>query len=194
MPPQEKFDAPAFPGYYDARNERSSAYDVAAIRADVPKLWQAYGPLFKRIGAELGVDPYALAAYCVFESYNSKTHQYNPRMFEKARGMVAAGLAATQAQFWKGLKIPGLAKKFPRDTAHTAATLRSNPEYGIRVLATELKQAYAAHGEDLAKAFPYVAYPAWGDPKIARGNYGTQAQYVSRAYAFYQAFKAADSK
>jgi hypothetical protein len=192
IPPTWRFDAKAFPGFYDASTERAPAYDIAAIRKDAPQLWKAYGPMFKRVGAELGVDPYALAAYCVFESYNSKSHQYNPHMLDVARGMVGAGIAATQAQFWKGRAIPGAGKSFPRDTIRTAASLRSHPEYSVRVLATEFKQAYAAHGQDLAKTFPYMAYPCWGDPRISRGNYGTQAQYVSRAYAFYQAFQAAD--
>ncbi len=36
-----------------------------------------------------------------------------------------------------------------------------------------------------------TALQAWGDGKI--GNYGTRKQYVSRAFALYQAFAAADA-
>jgi hypothetical protein len=200
--------------FYDASTERTASYNFPKILEDVPAIWdrpvssdirrfyqtsavsvkpkETYGELFKRVGTELGVDPYALAAYCVFESYNSKTHTYNPHMTESARGMYAAGIAATQAQDWRGKTIPGLTKKFPARRDETIRVLRANPEYSLRCLAAEMKERYAENGNDLAKAFPLTAYPAWGNPDRSRGNYGTQAQYVSRAYALYEEFKKTD--
>ncbi|PIQ27066.1 hypothetical protein COW36_14300 [bacterium (Candidatus Blackallbacteria) CG17_big_fil_post_rev_8_21_14_2_50_48_46] len=201
------FKAKSFPGFYPAGQDRSSAYHFAEIQKDLPAIWQrpwsqdlpqakthsgeTYGQLFKRIGAEIGADPYALAAYCIFESYHSGKHSFNPRMQEIGKGMHAAGLAATQAQDWKGRQIPGLEKRFPTSTQATASLLRNHPEYSLRCLAAEFKQTYQRKA-DLAKTFPGVAYPAWGKPSISRGNYGTQAQYVSRAHVLYQGFRAAD--
>lgn len=215
LPPVWNFLADKFHKFYDAKTDRTRAYDFTQIRADLPGIWsrpvakdirktyhaaavtvkphETYGELFKRVGTEMGVDPYALASYCIFESYNSKAHSYNPEMAETGRGMYAAGIAATQAQDWKGQPIPGLpGKKFPVSRDATVKLLRANPEYSLRCLAAELKEKYKATGEDLAKAFPLTAYPAWGDPNKSRGNYGTQAEYVSRAYALYQEFKAID--
>jgi hypothetical protein len=214
LPPIWNFVADKVHKFYDASKERTRAYDFGKILTDVPAIWsrtvasdirktyqaaavsvkpkETYGELFKRVGTEMGVDPYALAAYCIFESYNGSTHSYNPQMTESSRGMYAAGIAATQAQDWKGKTIPGLKTKFPASRDATIKMLRANPEYSLRCLASEMKEHYAAAGNDLAKAFPLTAYPAWGDPNKSRGNYGTQAQYVSRAYALYQQFKEAD--
>lgn len=180
------------PGFYDAGHDQSAAYNLAAIQRDVPAMWKKYGPLFKKVGVAVGADPYAMAAYCVFESYNSRMRTFNPRMIDIGAGMVGAGLAATQAQDWKGRQIPGTKLRFPKSTLGTAAMLRKNPEYGLRCLASEMRDARTATGGDLARVFPAVAYPAWGSPRTVRGNYGTQAQYVSRAYVLYQAFQAAD--
>jgi hypothetical protein len=214
-PPGWNFVVSQVKRFYDASKERTKAYDFPQILKDVPAIWdrrvasdirqayraaavsvkpaETYGQLFKRIGAELGVDAHALAAYCVFESYNGAQHSFNPHMRESAGGMHAAGIAATQAQDWKGRLIPGTQQRFPKTLEGTMRMLRANPEYGVRCLAAELKQTYQAAGDDLAKAFPKTAYPAWGNPERARGNYGTQAQYVSRAHVLYQAFKQADA-
>lgn len=213
-PPSWNFFAQRVKTFYDASKDRTNAYNFPEILKDVPAMWkrpvqldirptykaaattiqssESYGELFKRVGLELGVDPYALATYCVFESYNSAKGSYNPHMREVAGGMHAAGIAATQAQDWKGRKIPGTDKTFPKTLEATAKLLRANPEYGVRCLAAELKHWYDATGQDLAKAFPKTAYPAWGSPDKSRGNYGTQAQYVSRAFALYEQFKKAD--
>lgn len=208
--PRWNFPAQAFPGFYLANQDRSPAYHVDKILKDLPQIWErpwskdlpspsdksrsqeTYGALFKRIAAETGTDPYALAAYCIFESYHSGRQSFNPRMQEIGGGMHAAGIAATQAQDWKGKKIPGTAQRFPNTIKATATVLRSHPEYGLRCLAAEFKSAYRQKGQDLAKTFPSVAYPAWKNPAESKGNYGTQAQYVSRAFALYQGFAAAD--
>lgn len=192
--PDFSFKAPDFPGFYDASKDKSSTYNIPAILKDVPAMWASYGDLFKKIGTEFNVDPYALAAYCVFESYNSRTGNYNPRMkdFAPKYNMYAAGIAATQAQYVKGSRVPGLKVSFPKELLKTVALLREKPEYGIRYLATQFKAAYAKN-KDLAKTFPKVAYPAW-KPGRSMGAYGTQAQYVSRAYVFYQAFRKTDNR
>lgn len=192
--PDFPFNASSFPGFYDASREKGKTYNIPKILEDVPRMWASYGPTFKKVGAELGVDPYALAAYCVFESYNSRTGNYNPRMkdFAPKYNMYAAGIAATQAQYVKGTKVPGLQVRFPKDLLETAEVLRNNPEYGIRYLASQFKTAFGKT-QDLAQAFPKVAYPAW-KPGASMGAYGTQAQYVSRAYVFYQAFRRADGR
>lgn len=187
------FNASSFPGFYDASNDKSKAYNIAAIVKDKQNMWSSYGALFKKVGSELGMDPYALAAYCVFESYSSDKHNFNTRMVEHEGGMCAAGIAATQAQDVMGTKVPGLNISLPNSTFKAAETLRANPEYGIRYLAKEFKGYYSKE-KDLAKAFPKVAYPNWKDPNKSLGNYGTQAQYVSRAFVFYNAFRAADNK
>ena len=187
------FKAKSFPGFYNASRDQSSAYNLPGILKDVPKMWASYGTLFKKIGAELGADPYALAAFCVFESYNSRTHNYNPKMRDYAPGdgMYAAGIAATQAQDVKGTKVPGLAVYFPKSVSETAEMLRNKPEYAIRCLAIEFKNSYKKTG-DLAKTFPLVAFPAWKNPAKSMGAYGTQKQYVSRAFVLYNAFRSAD--
>ncbi len=187
------FNATSFPGFYDASNDKTSVYNIPAILKDTQNMWDSYGQLFKKVGAELDMDPYALATYCVFESYNSNTHNFNTRMKDFEGGMYAAGIAATQAQDVKGKKVPGLNVYLPNDTLKAAETLRDNPEYGIRYLAEEFKGYYSKE-KDLAKVFPKVAFPSWGDPNKSRGNYGTQAQYVSRAYVFYNAFRSVDGK
>lgn len=191
--PTYAFNATRFPGFYDAKSDRSRSYNIPQILKDIPAMWASYGRVFKRVGSELGVDPYALAASCVFESYSSSKHNFNPRMKDVAGGMYAAGIAATQAQDVKGTRVPGLKVVFPQSTERTAEVLRNNPEYAIRCLASEFKEAYAKTG-DLAKTFPKVALPSWKNPKSPKGAYGTQAQYVSRAFVFYQAFRAADGK
>lgn len=188
------FKAATFPGFYDASRDKSNAYNVPAIVKDIPNMWKSYGSMFKKIGAELGVDPYALAAYCIFESYNSLTHTFNPRMkdFAPKANMYGAGIAATQAQDVKGTKVPGLNVSFPKDNLGTAKLLWEKPEYAIRCLAVEFRDSYKKTG-DLAKTFPKVALPGW-KPKSSAGAYGTQAQYVSRAFVFYKAFRAADGR
>jgi hypothetical protein len=186
------FDLAGVPGTYDASNDKTSVYNIPKIVGDAPAMWASYGDMFKKIGAELGVDPYALASYCVFESYNSNTHNFNPRMKDVAGGMYAAGIGATQAQDVKGQKVPGLEVYYPKSTLEAAEVLRGNPEYSIRSLADEFKRA-VAQTNDLAKAFPKVAYPNW-KPGTSKGAYGTQAQYVSRAKVFYDAFRSADGK
>lgn len=185
------FNTRDFPGAYDASNDKTDIYNIPAIVKDIPGMWAEYGGLFKKIAAEFGTDPYALAAYCIFESYNCNTHTFNPRMRDQYKTMYAAGIAATQAQDVKNSKIPGLNEKFPPTTEETADLLRSNPEYGLRVLASFFREVYGRTG-DLAKTFPKVAYPAWSNPGKSMGAYGTQAQYVSRAYVFYKAFRLAD--
>lgn len=210
--PHWQFQAKQFPGFYPAGKDKSPAYQFDKILKALPDIWnrpwnadlpaakgktpsqETYGELFKRIGAETGTDPYALAAYCIFESYHSGRQTFNPRMQEIAGGMYAAGIAATQAQDWKGKKIPGTNQNFPATIKGTASVLRENPEYGLRCLAAEFKSTYAAKGQDLAKTFPGVAYPAWKNPAESKGNYGTQAQYVSRAFVLYQGFQAADRR
>jgi hypothetical protein len=209
--PRWNFQAKQFPGFYPAGKDRSPAYHFEKILKDLPQIWErpwsgdlsagkgktpsqeSYGELFKRIGAETGTDPFALAAYCIFESYHSGRQTFNPRMQEIGGGMHAAGIAATQAQDWKGKKIPGLNQRFPATIKATASVLRNHPEYSLRCLAAEFKQTYANKGQDLAKTFPGVAYPAWKNPAESKGNYGTQAQYVSRAFALYQGFQAANN-
>ncbi|MGE3724357.1 MAG: hypothetical protein AB7I41_02310 [Candidatus Sericytochromatia bacterium] len=208
--PRWNFPAKQFPGFYPAGKDRSPAYHFDKILKDLPQIWarpwsgdlsvgkgkplssETYGELFKRIGAETGTDPFALATYCIFESYHSGRQTFNPRMQEIGGGMHAAGIAATQAQDWKGKKIPGTNQRFPATVKATASVLRAHPEYGLRCLAAEFKQTYAKKGQDLARTFPGVAYPAWKNPAESKGNYGTQAQYVSRAFALYQGFQAAD--
>lgn len=213
--PRWSFQPDTVRGTYDARAERTPAYDFPVIIAQVPAMWErrvtgdmradarkrstslrakeTYGQLFERVGKEFGVDPCALAAYCVFESYDAKRGSFNPAMREVGGRMLAAGIAATQAQDWRGQLIPGLTRRFPKGKEATASILRANPEYALRCLAAEMKARYKTSG-DLAKAFPLVAYPAWGDPKHKRGNYGDVAQYVSRAHALYQAFVGAATK
>ncbi|MFZ2957288.1 MAG: hypothetical protein WA705_10400 [Candidatus Ozemobacteraceae bacterium] len=192
--PEFAFKAADFPGFYDASRDKSSAYNVPGILKDIPKMWKSYGSMFKKVGAELGVDPYALATFCIFESYNSLTHTYNPRMkdFAPKSNMYGAGIAATQAQDVKGTKVPGLSVSFPKDALGTAKVLWDKPEYAVRCLAAEFK-GYYSNTNDLAKTFPKVAFPNW-KPKASMGAYGTQAQYVSRAYVFYKAFRSADGK
>lgn len=186
------FNAQAFPGFYDARNDRTNYYNIPKILKDVPNMWAKFGDLFKKVGAAIGVDPYALAAYCVFESYNSDKGNFNPRMLDPQGDMVAAGIGGTQAQYLKGTKVPGLSVTYPPTTEATATCLRDNPEYSLRSLAVEFKEKIKTYG-DIARAFPMVAYPAWkNNPSRSIGAYGTQAQYVSRAKAFYDAFRAAD--
>ena len=212
--PRWAFRPDTVPGTYDARLERTATYDFPAIIAQVPAVWarrvatdvrpgftkqavslraaETYGQLFERIGAAMGVDPCALAAYCVFESYDAQRGAFNPHMREAGGGMLAAGIAATQAQDWRGKRVPGLAVRFPKDKEGTARLLRANPEYGLRCLAAEMRGRYEAC-DDLAAAFPKVAYPAWGNPRVKRGNYGNVAQYVSRAHALYTAFAGASA-
>lgn len=188
-----------------ARNSRKN-YNMPEILSDVPTMWASYGGIFKKVGADMGVDPYALAAYCIFESYNNITRNFNPGMRDprpkKCRGdpecerrdrIVGAGIAATQVKDYAGRKLDGMEEAFPRDTQQTAALLRKNPEYSVRCLADEFREKYKKSG-DLARTFPMVAYPAWKDPDYEPGNYGTKPEYVSRAYVLYQAFRAADEK
>ncbi|MCX7749734.1 MAG: hypothetical protein N2645_23010 [Clostridia bacterium] len=191
--PSHTFNTSKFPGFYDASKDKTNIYNIPSIVKDIPNMWASYGESFKKIGSEMGVDPYALAAYCVFESYNCNTHNFNPKMQDVGGGMHAAGIGATQAQYVKGTQVPGLNISLPNDTQKASDMLRNNPEYSIRYLADEFKGAYSKE-KDLAKAFPKVAYPNWGDPNRSRGSYGTQAEYVSRAYVFYEAFRSADRK
>lgn len=207
------FNAPGFPGFYDASSSNIDPYNIPEIVRDIPEMWKEFGPLFKKAGAAMEMDPYALAAYCVFESYNEKTHTFNPGHLDGT----AAGIASTQAKDVNGGKIPGLDIRLPRDISGTKTVLRDNPEYGLRFLAAEFKAWYLGgdhfinyYGEelyrkifgggdfqgyrDLAKAFPRVALPGWKKPGERKGNYGTQAQYVSRAYVLYNAFRSADAK
>jgi hypothetical protein len=191
--PQYTFNARAFPGFYDASNDGDRIYNIAKMAKDAPKMWAEYGETFKKVGQELGVDPQALAAYCCFESYRGDWGTFNPNASASHGRMVAAGIAQTQAQDWAGREVPGLpGVRFPGDVAGTAAMLKANPEYGIRCLATIMKEKYDNNGQDLARAFPLTAYPSWGDPSIRRGAYGDQATYVSRAFVLYNAFREAE--
>ncbi len=196
LPPENKtpeiynFNAEGFPGFYDASGDRRP-HNIPQILKDIPAMWALYGELFKKVGADRKMDPYALASFCIFESYNSDKHNFNPRMKQIKRNMYAAGIAGTQAQDVRGSRIPGLDKRFPRDLSQTIKVLRANPEYGIRCLAAEFRGFYSVYN-DLAMAFPKVALPAWTNPNSRRGEYGTQAQFVSRAYVFYRAFRSAD--
>jgi hypothetical protein len=206
------FYAESFPKYYDARGQNLEPYNIPEILRDIPEMWKSYGPLFKKVGTAMEMDPYALAAYCVFESYNEKTHTFNTRHLDDT----AAGIASTQAQYVRGGKVPGLNVRLPRDEEMAKTVLRNNPEYGLRYLAAEFKAWYfggkyftSCYDEnlyyklfpggfggyhDLARSFPRVALPAWTDPNSAPNRaYRTQAQYVSRAYALYKAFRAADT-
>jgi hypothetical protein len=88
--------------------------------------------------------------------------------------------------------VPGLDVTFPKNTLETAQVLRDNPEYAIRCLAEEFKGHYDK-SSDLAQAFWQVAFPGWKSG-ASMGAYGTKAQYVSRAYVFFQAFRAADGR
>ncbi len=205
------FYAERFPDFYDARGQNKEPYNIPEILRDVPGMWKAQGALFKKVGAAMEMDPYALAAYCVFESYNENDHEFNVEYLDGA----AAGIASTQATDVRGGKVPGLNARLPGDASKAKTVLRNNPEYGLRFLAAEFKAWYYGgdffrnyYGDemynrlfadeyfqgyhDLAKSFPRVAVPGWTKPNKARRNYGTQAQYVSRAYALYNAFRAAD--
>jgi len=205
------FDAENFPGFYDARGQNKEPYNIPEILRDVPDLWKDQGALFKKVGAEMNMDPYALAAYCVFESYNEITHKFNTHHIDG----VATGIASTQVTDVRGGKVPGLSVRLPRDISQAKTMLLKNPEYGLRFLAAEFKAWYYGgdffknyYGEemynrifgeknfqgyhDLAKTFPRVAVPGWTNPNKSMGNYGTQAQYVSRAYVLYNAFRSAD--
>ena len=207
------FAAEEFPGYYNADGQNKDPYNMPEILRDIPAMWKEHGLVFKKVAVDRKMDPYALAAYCVFESYNEKTHRFNARHLDG----VASGIASTQANDVKGGKVPGLDVRLPKSISETKTVLRNNPEYGIRFLAEEFKAWYYG-GEyflkyygpelhrklfgntdfqgyrDLAKSFPRVALPGWTDAKKQKGNYGTQAQYVSRAYSLYKAFKTADGK
>lgn len=208
-----EFRAKSFPDFYDARRQTKGEYNVPQILIDIPKMWKSYGALFKEIGMAMEMDPYAMAAYCVYESYNEKKHNFNPRHLDDT----AAGLASTQVQHVKGGIIPGLKIRLPRSEEQSATLLRNNPGYSLRYLAAEFKAWYLGGDHfkkfyserlynklfpggfdgyhDLAKSFPRVARPAWTDPDyVPNKEYGNQAQYVSRAYAFYNAFRAADAK
>jgi hypothetical protein len=184
------FNAKAFPGFYDAKNDmptidkktrRERGYNIPQIRKDIPRMWASYGAMFKKIGAAEGMDPYALAAFCVFESYNDaepsrknpRGRNFNPRMRDDVGGL-GCGIAATQAK-----------------SEAECSRYRNDPELSARALAREFKERMS-EDKDLAKTIWRVAYPAWGDPSRARGNYGNMAQYVSRAYVLYEAFRAAD--
>ena len=191
--PQYTFNARQFPGFYDASKDKDAVYNIEKIAKDAPKMWAEYGETFKKVGKELGVDPQAMAAYCCFESYHSGRGTFNPNAGARHGEMVAAGIAQTQAQNWAGKEVPGLSGvRFPDSIEATAATLKANPEYSIRCLATIMKGQYDRNGQDLAKSFPLTAYPAWGDPSRRRGAYGDQATYVSRAFVLYNAFRQAD--
>jgi hypothetical protein len=205
----------ALPWFYDARFDVTKSFNFLEIIAAAPEIWrrpvgedirdrlrtnflrlggradETYGQLFTRIGEEMGVDPYAMAAACVFESYNSETSSFNPHMQDVAGHMHAAGIAATQAQDVKGSQVPGLKLRLPQSRAAAATHLRSSPELSVRFFAAELRTALRVDG-DLGRALVRVAVPDWRDPMRARGNYGTQAQYQSRLYALYQAFRAAE--
>jgi hypothetical protein len=191
--PQYAFNAREFPGFYDASKDSDRIYNIAKMAKDAPKMWSEYGETFKKVGKELGVDPQALAAYCTFESYRGDWGTFNPNAGARHGNMVAAGIAQTQAQDWAGREVPGLpGVRFPDSIEATAATLKANPEYSVRCLATIMKGKYDNNGQDLAKAFPLTAFPSWGDPSIRRGAYGDQATYVSRAFVLYNAFRQAD--
>lgn len=205
------FQAERFPGFYDASGQNKEPYNIPQIVRDIPEMWKQYGPLFKKVGAAMGMDPYALASYCVFESYNEKTHTFNPRHLDDT----AAGIASTQAGDVAGGLVPGLQVRIPRGVSQAKQVLRANPEYGLRYLAAEFKAWYYGGDHfrnyygaelyrrifgssdfqgyrDLAVAFPRVALPGWRNPAQKKGNYGTQPQYVSRAYVLYKAFRSAD--
>jgi len=207
------FYAERFPGFYEASHQNMEPYNIPEILKDVPKMWKTYGELFKKVGMAMEMDPYALAAYCVFESYDErpKKRNYNTRHKDGP----ASGIASTQAQYVKGGKVPGLKIRLPRSQEEASEVLRDNPEYGLRFLSAEFKAWYyggdffiACYSEklyyklfpggfqgyhDLAKSFPRVASPAWTDPDSeANSSYRTQPEYVSRAYVLYKAFRAAD--
>ncbi|MCX5785078.1 MAG: hypothetical protein NTX59_05270 [Elusimicrobia bacterium] len=205
------FYAESFPGFYDARGQNKEPYNIPEILRDVPELWKAQGALFKKVGMAMEMDPYALASYCVFESYNEIDHEFNVNHLDG----VAAGIASTQASDVLGGRVPGLSVRIPKQLSNAKTMLLNNPEYGLRFLAAEFKAWYYGgdffrnyYGDemfnrlfeteyfqgyhDLAKSFPRVAVPGWTKPNKARRNYGTQAQYVSRAYVLYNAFRAAD--
>jgi len=207
------FRADDFPGYYDASRENREPYNIPEILRDIPGMWEDYGQLFRKVGSDLGMDPYALAAYCVFESYHEGRHTFNVRHLDGG----ASGIASTQAGDVRGGLVPGLKVRIPRDLGAAKQALRSNPEYGVRYLAAEFRAWYLGgdyfrnyYGDqmynrlfgaagfsgyrDLARTFPRVAYPGWSKPGQKKGNYGTQAQYVSRAHALYKAFRAADGQ
>jgi len=206
------FQAESFPGFYNAASQNKDPYNIPEIVRDIPAMWRDYGVLFRKVGAAMEMDPYALASYCVFESYNEKKHTFNIRHLDGA----AAGIASTQVNDVKGGLVPGLNVRLPRDPSRARQVLRDNPEYGLRYLAAEFKAWYLGGdyfrgyygGElyrkifgdsdfrgyrDLAKTFPRVALPGWRKPGESKGNYGTQPQYVSRAYVLYKAFSSADS-
>lgn len=207
------FNAERFPGFYDARRQNMEPYNIPEIVKDVPKMWKTYGGLFKKVGMAMEMDPYALAAYCVFESYDErpKRRSYNTRHKDGS----ASGIASTQAQYVKGGRVPGLKIRLPGSEEAASEVLRDNPEYGLRFLAAEFKAWYyggdffiACYDErlynklfpggfqgyhDLAKSFPRVASPTWTDPdRKVNSSYRTQPEYVSRAYVLYNAFRSAD--
>jgi len=207
------FRAGEFPGFYDASRENREPYNIPEILRDIPGMWKEYGQLFRKVGSDLGMDPFALAAYCVFESYHEGRHTFNIRHLDGG----AAGIASTQAGDVRGGLVPGLKTRIPRDLAAAKQALRANPEYGVRYLAAEFRAWYLGgdyfrgyYGDqmynrlfgavgfagyrDLARTFPRVAYPGWSKPGAPKGNYGTQAQYVSRAHALYTAFRSADGR
>jgi peptidoglycan hydrolase-like protein with peptidoglycan-binding domain len=135
--PTWTFGAEAFPGYRDARDEVAGKLDA------VPGVWKAWGPLFEAVGADLQVDPHALAAYCMFESFNESMDNLNPT----AMNGVAGGIAQTQSQYWHGKQVPGLDVYFPDGQEETRDALRAHPEWSARCLASIMKEKYANNGE-----------------------------------------------
>lgn len=216
-PPSWSFD-PTRITTRDGSGDTSSHYNIPRIIEDVPDIWdrvyaedirgefrdefvrtggregETFGELFTRIGIELDVDPLALATYSIFESYDIRTTEershgsFNPHMRDVAGSMHAAGIAATQAQHVHGRQVPGLELHLPDSIDDASDMLRANPELGVRFLAEEFEFRFSESG-DLSEAMIRVAFPAWSEGQSLIG-YGTQAEYVSRAHAIYEAFAA----
>jgi hypothetical protein len=87
-------------------------------------------------------------------------------------------------------KVPGLDHVMPKDVCDTATELRASPEFSLRFLAQEFREAQNKRGTNLALVLPHVAYPAWNKASDEHGAYGNRTQYVSRSYAIYRAFTA----
>jgi hypothetical protein len=154
---------------------------------------ETWGELFKRVGRELGVDPYGLAAYCIFESYNSKTGSFNAHH----KDSTAIGVGSTQVgenDTAAGKRVPGLAHFLPWSAQAAVMQLRAMPEFSVRFLAKEFldRSREGQLNQNLAEVLPAVAYPAWGNPTRVRGNYGNRNDYVRAARLLYEAFVRAD--
>ena len=189
------FEVKKFPGFYDAKNDmpkivkiggvkKEVGYNVPQIREDIPRMWTQYGPMFKKVAAEQNMDPYALAAFCVFESYNDgpvtkrnpRGRNFNPGMRDDPGGddPMGCGIAATQTK-----------------SGAACDRYRRNPEESMRALAKEFNERMS--GNDIADTIWRVAVPGWGRaPEAIRGHYGNRIEYISRAHVFYEGFRAAD--